>query len=227
MQAPLPEAYSYVRLPNSVLIGNDGSGQLFVIYHVLVFCQCLFSHITLVYAVSATILPIVNGISFVKNERFILFFINVLDTREYHMYVKEKCIFIHAYLKLRQARQKQVWKSRRVALNAMQHQTQRGHKKSPLFLWRFACGDLFVVEDPKLWEMPGRRSYSTEFKLKVIERYHELNDNVSLCATEFKITRREIQRWRSQYDKLRDLTAMTRKHGKTMRRRRRLDYAKT
>ena len=45
------------------------------------------------------------------------------------MYVKEKCIFIHAYLKLRQARQKQVWKSRRVALNAMQHQTQRGHKK--------------------------------------------------------------------------------------------------
>ena len=98
--------------------------------------------------------------------------------------------------------------------------------ESPLFLWRFACGDLFVVEDPKLWEMPGRRSYSTEFKLKVIERYHELND-VSLCATEFKITRREIQRWRSQYDKLRDLTARTRKHGKTMRRRRRLDYAKT
>ena len=82
------------------------------------------------YAVSATISPIVNGISFVENERFILFFINVLDTREYHMYVKEKCIFIHAYLKLRQARQKQVWKSRRVALNAMQHQTQRGHKKS-------------------------------------------------------------------------------------------------
>ena len=99
--------------------------------------------------------------------------------------------------------------------------------ESPLFLWRFACGDLFVVEDPKLWEMPGRRSYSTEFKLKVIERYHELNDNVSLCATEFKITRREIQRWRSQYDKLRDLTARTRKHGKTMRRRRRLDYTKT
>ena len=72
-----------------------------------------------------------------------------------------------------------------------------------------------------------RKSYSADFKLKACVRLNELGGNVSQCATELNVSRREIQRWRGQEDELRHLQARTKKGGKTMRRRRHLDHART
>ena len=77
----------------------------------------------------------------------------------------------------------------------------------------------------KLIEMPSRKPYSLEYKLKVVSRWHELNDNTLATSREFGSARRMIDRWVAQENSLRHETARKRKCGATLRKKRRLPPA--
>ena len=53
----------------------------------------------------------------------------------------------------------------------------------------------------------SRKSYTTEFKMKAIAHLRELENNVSQCAAEVNVSRREIQRWSAQENELCHLQA--------------------
>ena len=51
----------------------------------------------------------------------------------------------------------------------------------------------------------GRKSYTLDFKLRVIERLHELGDNLSATARAIKVSRRVVDRCRNREAEIRHL----------------------
>ena len=68
----------------------------------------------------------------------------------------------------------------------------------------------------------GRKSYTLDFKLRVIERLHELGDNVSATARAMKVSRRVVDRCRNREAEIRHLLRGRKKRRNTLRKRRRL-----
>lgn len=69
---------------------------------------------------------------------------------------------------------------------------------------------------------PGRKSYSLETKLHILNKLQELDGNVSSTARACKVSRRVVERCRANEAKIRQATSGRKKRGDTMRRRRRL-----
>ena len=67
----------------------------------------------------------------------------------------------------------------------------------------------------------GRKSHTLDFKLRVIERLHELGDNVSATARAMKVSRRVMDRCSNCEADVRHLHGR-KKRGNTLRKRRRL-----
>ena len=68
----------------------------------------------------------------------------------------------------------------------------------------------------------GRKSYTLDFKLRVIERLHELGDNVSATARAMKVSRRVVDKCRNREAEIRHLLRGRKKRGNTLRKRRSL-----
>lgn len=68
----------------------------------------------------------------------------------------------------------------------------------------------------------SRRSFSLEFKLKVLDALQRNGGNVSGTAREFNVARRVVERCRGQEETQRHLARKSKKRGDTLRRRRRL-----